>query len=108
MRAIVLEILLAYAGADDLHRILINSRDVLSREQQAEINDVQRRLIGKVSAAIKTVAPEITEDKLHAVTMSLFGMTSWYFMWNRKEDENARRAYAALVATLFLDGIEAV
>ncbi len=108
LRALVLEILLAYAGADDLHRILINSRDVLSREQQAEINGVQRRLIGKVATAIKAVAPDIADDKLHAVTMSLFGMTNWYFMWNRSEDDNARRAYAALVAELFMDGLHAV
>ena len=108
LRAIVLEILLAYEGADDLHRILINSRDVLSRAQQAKINDIQRQLIGKVSNAIKAVAPAIAEDKLHAATMSLFGMTNWYFMWNRHEDENARRAYAGLVATLFIDGVKAV
>jgi len=108
LRAIVLEILLAYEGADDLHRILINSRDVLSREQQAKINDIQRQLIGKVSNAIKAVAPEIAEDKRHAANMSLFGMTNWYFMWNRNEDETARRAYAGLVATLFMDGVKAV
>jgi len=108
LRAIVLEILLAYAGADDLHRILINSQDVLSRAQQAEINAIQRRLISKVSAAIKAVAPALGEQKLHAATMSLFGMTNWYFMWNRDEDEAARRAYAALVAGLFLDGVVAV
>ena len=108
LRAIVLEILLAYAGADDLHRILINSQDVLSRAQQGEINAIQRRLISKVSAAIKAVAPALGEQKLHAVTMSLFGMTNWYFMWNRDEDEAARRAYAALVAGLFLDGVVAV
>ena len=108
LRAIVLEILLAYAGADDLHRILINSQDVLSRAQQGKINATQRRLIGKVSAVIKSVAPEITEEKLHAATMSLFGMTNWYFMWNRSEDEAARRAYAALVAGLFMDGVGAV
>ena len=108
LREIVLEILLAYAGADDLHRILINSRDVLTRAQQAEINEIQRRLIGKVSKAIKATAPEIADERLHAVTMSLFGMTNWYFMWNRNEDEAARRAYAALVATLFLDGVKSL
>jgi len=106
--AIVLEILLAYAGADDLHRILINSRDVLSRAQQAEVNAIQRRLISKVSAAIQAVAPNISEDKLHAATMSLFGMTNWYFMWCRSEDEAARRDYAALVAGLFMDGVCAI
>jgi len=108
LNAVITEILLAYAGADDLHRILINSQDVLSREQQAEINGIQRRLIEKVSKAIKAVAPDIADSKLHAVTMSLFGMTNWYFMWNRQEDENARRDYAALVAGLFMDGVSAV
>lgn len=107
LRAIVLEILLAYAGADDLHRILINSKDVLSKAQQAEITAIQRALIGKVSDAVLAVAPQLAEDagKLHAVTMSLFGMTNWYFMWNRSEDSGQRRQYALLVANLFLDGV---
>ena len=105
---LVSEILLAYAGADDLHRILINSRDVLSLEQQAQINAIQKRLIGKVAAAITAVAPDLGEDKLHAVTMSLFGMTNWYFMWNRSANERARRGYAALVAGLFMDGVGAL
>ncbi len=108
LRAVVLEILLAYAGADDLHRILINSRDVLSQAQQSGINGIQRRLIDKVSRAILAVAPQLDESRLHAVTMSLFGMTNWYFMWNRREDEAARRDYAALVADLFMDGVTRV
>ena len=106
--AVVREILLAYAGADDLHRILINSRDVLSQEQQSSINNIQRRLIGKVSDAILAVAPNLEQHKLHAVTMSLFGMTNWYFMWNRSETDEARREYAGLVAELFMDGVVAV
>lgn len=110
LRAVVEEILLAYAGADDLHRILINSGDVLSREQQALINDIQRRLIAKVSNAITAVEPSLAggAQKLRAITMTLFGMTNWYFMWNRREDEAQRRAYAGLVTTLFLEGIGAV
>ena len=108
LSAIVTEILLAYAGADDLHRILINSRDVLSAAQQAEINTIQRQLIAKVSRAIKATAPDIADDRLHAVTMSLFGMTNWYFMWNRQEGDSARRDYASIVAKLFLDGVGAV
>ena len=103
--AIVTEVLLAYAGADDLHRILINSRDVLSAEQQLEINGIQRALIDKVSSAIKAVAPKLADDKLIAATMSLFAMTNWYFMWNRHEGEAARREYAAMVSAIFLDGV---
>jgi len=108
--AVVEEILLAYAGADDLHRILMNSRDVLSREQQGLINALQRRLIGKVSAAIAAVEPGLAGDekKLYAVTMSLFGMTNWYFLWSRSADAGQRRRYARLVASLFLDGVAAV
>ncbi len=108
LRAVVLEILLAYEGADDLHRILINSRDVLTKAQQAGINDIQRRLIKKVSAAIREVAPELPEARLHGVTMSLFGMTNWYFMWNRNGSEGDRRQYAEMVADLFLRGVSGV
>jgi len=105
LRALVLEILLAYEGADDLHRILINSRDVLTSPQQAAVNDIQRRLIAKVSTAISAVAPQLGKEKLHAVTMSLFGMTNWYFMWNRSDDVGQRRDYARLVAALFINGV---
>ncbi len=108
LRAVVLEILLAYEGADDLHRILINSRDVLTKEQQAGVNDIQRRLIKKVSDAIREVATGLPEAKLHGVTMSLFGMTNWYFMWNRSGSEGDRREYAKMVADLFLRGVNGV
>ena len=110
LSALILEILLAYAGADDLHRILINSGDVLSEAQQEAINTIQRRLIGKVADAISAVSPELANDpaKLRSVTMSLFGMTNWYFMWNRSEDEAQRREYADLVARLFIDGFTKV
>ncbi len=108
LRALVLEILLAYEGADDLHRILINSRDVLTSPQQAAVNDIQRRLIAKVSTAISAVAPQLGKEKLHAVTMSLFGMTNWYFMWNRSDDIGQRRDYAGLVADLFINGVTRV
>jgi AcrR family transcriptional regulator len=107
-RAVVCEILLAYAGADDLHRILINSRDVLSHAQQSQINKIQKRLISKVSKAIVAVQPRLEGGRLHQVTMSLFGMINWYFMWNRSEDETTRRAYADVVATLIMDGASAV
>ncbi len=107
-RAVVCEILLAYAGADDLHRILINSRDVLSHAQQSEINKIQKRLISSVSKAIVAVQPALAGAKLHQVTMSMFGMINWYFMWNRSEDDATRRAYADVVATLIMDGAKSV
>jgi len=107
-RALVRDILLAYAGADDLHRILINSRDVLSHAQQAGINKIQKRLISKVSTAIVAVQPALEGARLHRVTMSMFGMINWYFMWNRSEDDAARRAYADMVATLIIDGANSV
>ena len=107
-RALVREILLAYAGADDLHRILINSRDVLSREQQAAIIEIQKRLITKVSNAIVEAGPALEEPKLHQVTMSVFGMINWYFMWNRSADAATRRGYADVAANLIIEGLGAV
>lgn len=107
-RALVREILLAYAGADDLHRILINSRDVLSREQQAAIIEIQKRLISKVSNAIVEVGPALEGPKLHQVTMSVFGMINWYFMWNRSADAATRRDYADVVVNLTMEGLGAI
>ena len=46
--------------------------------------------------------------KLRAVTMSVFGMLNWYYMWNGGADGAARDAYAALVADLTLKGLPGI
>lgn len=109
--AVLLEILLAYQGADNEHRVQATGIPDLPREQQDILLGYQRDLVRHLSDVINTVAPKafVTDSsKLHAVTMSVFGMLNWFYMWNRHADTQARENYARLVADLSLKGIGGV
>ncbi len=107
VRAVITEILLAYQGADDEHRVLTNLTGALSPEQKTVLSGLQRELIQFVSTAIAAQSPGLakTPKKLHETTMALFGMLNWYYMWNRSSETQARLDYARLVADLFLNGV---
>ncbi len=109
--AVLLEILLAYQGADNEHRVQATGIPALPREQQDILLEYQRDLVRHLSGVISTIAPQafVTDSsKLHAVTMSVFGMLNWFYMWNRHADTQARENYARLVADLSLTGIGGV
>ena len=109
--AVLLEILLTYQGADNEHRLQATGIPTLPRAQQEILLNYQRDSVRHMSAIINTIAPQafVTDSsKLHAVTMSVFGMLNWFYMWNRHADTQARENYARLVADLSLKGIGGV
>ena len=106
-RKCVQEILLAYQGADNEHRLQSTGIAHLAPEQQGILLGHQRALIGHLASIVCPILPkEIQTDKarLRAVTMSIFGMLNWFYMWNQNADEIARRNYANLVCDLCLNG----
>ncbi len=107
LRHVVTEILLAYRGADDAHRLQIGALTALPEAEQEVLRGYQREIVSEVSAILAALAPHLAEDRarLRATTMSLFGMLNWHYMWNRDESEEGRRAYAALVTELMLHGV---
>jgi len=107
LEATVLEVLLAYQGADHEHRLQVSGLTYLSQERRGVLQGIQRDLVAHVSGIVEAVAPEVfagDRDKLRAATMSLFGMLNWFYMWNSDADAQARRAYAGLVSGLCLRG----
>ncbi len=107
LQAIVLAILLAYRGADDEHRLQMNALSQLPDEAQERLRATQRQIVALVRERVTAAFPPLHDDRkrLHAVTMSLFGMLNWFYLWNREEGEKPRRDYAQLVTGLFLDGV---
>lgn len=108
LRDVTLEILLAYRGADDHHRVQSRGIAMLGEMQQKTLTDYQRSLVAQVSDSVKAVVPSnIAEDRkaLRAVTMSLFGMMNWFYMWNHEKGEQNRRDYAQLVCDMVLKGL---
>ncbi len=108
LRRTVLEILLAYQGADDEHRVQSAGIAVLPADQQQVLRAYQRDMVHQMSSILVRLAPAPLKNdtgRLRAATMSVFGMLNWFYMWNPGADEAARRDYAALVSDMVLKGL---
>ena len=108
LRRTVAEILRAYQGADDHHKVQIAATSALPDDQQEVLRAYQRDMVRHLSAILLDIAPQALsgdKTKLRSVTMSLFGMLNWYYMWNSGAGSTAREAYADVVAALTLDGL---
>ncbi|NOD30308.1 TetR family transcriptional regulator [Ruegeria sp. HKCCD6228] len=109
LRKAVREILFAYQGADDEHRVQISGMSALTEEQQKLLRGYQLELVNFVREILKELAPTAfndDKDKLRGTTMSVFGMLNWYYMWNSGAGPKAREDYADLVSTLTVHGIQ--
>ncbi len=109
--AVVSEILLAYRGMDHEHQIQTGSLSALPHEQQSTLRGYQRDLVRFVSGVIAAQAPQIFDGKnrkLNAITMSVFGMLNWFYMWNKNATTEEREEYATLVSALVLKGVNGV
>jgi TetR/AcrR family transcriptional regulator len=95
----------AYRDADAEHKIQINELKKLPPEQQDELRDLERRLVGIFAAAIAAAVPSLAGGGLlKPVTMSLFGMLNWHYLWFRPGGPVSREDYARLAVTLAVDG----
>ncbi len=110
LRGLVRAILIAYKGADAEHKLQLDALSVLEPEMQAKLFDLQRRLIDMMGEALKAAAPDALGDgsKLRPVTMSVFGILNWYYMWNRPGQGLNREEYADLVTDMLLGGVKAL
>ncbi|MCV6593067.1 MAG: TetR/AcrR family transcriptional regulator [Silicimonas sp.] len=108
LRAALTEVLLAYQGADDAHRLQSGSIGHLSKDRRIVLVGYQRDLVTHMSGLLSDVAPGVfaeAPEKLRATTMSVFGMLNWFYMWNGGAGEPERRHYAGLVTDLCLKGL---
>ncbi len=110
LRGLVRAILVAYKGADAEHKLQLDALSVLEPEAQQKLFALQRRLIDMMGDALMKAAPEALGDgqKLRPVTMSVFGILNWYYMWNRPGQGLSREEYADLVSDMLLGGIRAL
>ncbi|WP_107495795.1 TetR/AcrR family transcriptional regulator [Thalassobius sp. I31.1] len=109
LRALIGEILMAYQGADYEHQVQAGGMSSLPEDQQTLLRGYQRDMVRSLNNAICAVNPAAFEgdkEKLRNMTMSVFGMLNWYYMWNSGAGSDAREAYARHVADLTLGGLE--
>lgn len=111
LRRLVGAVLENYRGADNQHKVQINAKTALSSEQNTEITAIERRIVRRFSALLRMINPDLQapgRPLLMPVTMSLFGMLNWVYMWFRDGGQVRREDYADLATTLILEGIRAV
>jgi AcrR family transcriptional regulator len=109
LRALVQAILSVYKDADAEHKVQLGTAASLSRQDQETLAQLQRRLVHIVSEALRAVVPDLfaSDPKLlRPVTMSLFGMLNWFYLWYRRGGGLSREEYADLATDLILNGIE--
>ncbi|SMX42591.1 TetR/AcrR family transcriptional regulator [Octadecabacter ascidiaceicola] len=103
------EFLLAYDGMDNEHKIQSEGLPHLEERKQGILKGYQHDLVDLVKQVLRDCAPETLgqdETKCRDVTMSVFGMLNWLYMWNPDATKDDRIAYAATVADLALYGLQ--
>jgi TetR/AcrR family transcriptional regulator len=110
LRALVGALLDAYRDADHQHKIQINEMAKLPAERRKILIGMERALVATFAEAIAAVLPAIGRSKtlLKPVTMSLFGMLNWHYMWFREDGAMSRSDYADLATTVLIEGAQAL
>lgn len=107
LRAVIGAVLQGYRDADAEHKLQLEALATLPPDRQAPLIALQRKLVAVMAEALAEVAPELAgTDRLRPLTMSVFGMLNWYFMWHRPGKGISRSDYADLVADLVLGGLK--
>ena len=106
--AISAALLEAYRGADAEHQVQISSLKLLPPPQQEILKEMERKLVAIVSEAIAAAIPHAAKKRhlLKPLTMSLFGMLNWHYLWFRDGKGITREKYARMVTSLILAGAE--
>ncbi len=71
---------------------------------------MERSIVALFSDALAAVNPRLKANKrlLKPVTMSLFGMLNWQYLWFRPTGELTRSDYAEMVAAIIISGARRV
>lgn len=111
LSAVTREVLLAYEGMDHEHKIQTEGLPLLSTEKQAVLKGHQKDLVRLMAGVLADCAPDALKSepsKARDVTMSVFGMLNWFYMWQSDATPEERLRYADLVTHITLHGIENV
>ena len=106
LHAIVAALLESYRDADAEHQVQITSLKLLPADQQEQLKEMERTLVRIFSDALAQAVPQAAADRsrLMPLTMSLFGMLNWHYLWFREGKGLSRADYARMATELVLSG----
>ncbi len=107
LEALVTGLLEAYRDADAKHKVQLGALAILPVEQQDHLKGLERQLVSRFSEAVRAINPAAFEGRplLKPVTMSLFGMLNWFYMWFREGGQVSRSDYAKMATNILVNGV---
>src|ERR1700741_1175452 len=106
-KTIVTTLLERYRHADAEHQVQIASLKLLSKEKQEPLLAKERELVDILAGALAAARPSVNHKRiLKPLTMSVFGMLNWHYLWFREGGSMTRAEYADFVTHLVLAGAE--
>ena len=99
LAAMINALLEEYRHADEEHQIQISDLKRLPPKMKAELVERERVLVRQFSAALAGLEPILAgrRELLTPLTMNLFGMMNWKFMWFRENGPVSHAAFARMV-----------
>jgi len=107
LTGLIRAILMAYENADAEHKLQLDALATLPAQMQKPLIDLQRQLVSIMSEAVAQERAGLEADRLRAVTMTVFGILNWFYMWHRPGRGLSRADYADLAAAFVKGGIAA-
>ncbi len=107
LAGLIRAILMAYENADAEHKLQLDALATLPTEMQKPLIDLQRDLVTFMSQAVARERAGLGPDRQRAVTMTVFGILNWFYMWYRPGRGLSRAEYADLAADFVRGGIAA-
>lgn len=109
LRELIRRFVQEYAGARHAHRVLTEDVKFMEEGDRERVLGTQRKVVSGFSRAVLELRPDLQDAALaKPLTMLLFGMINWMFIWMRPDGELDYDAMAPVVADLFLGGLPGV
>jgi tetracycline repressor-like protein len=105
LKMIIGTLLESYRHADAEHQVQIASLKLLPKEKQAPLLAKERILVDILADALAAARPSVSHKRvLKPLTMTVFGMLNWHYLWFREGGAMTRAEYADFVTRLVLAG----
>lgn len=110
LEVLVSALLEAYRDADAEHKVQIAGLRLLPVEDQERLKALERDLVAIFAEAIRALHPALFAGRplIKPVTMSLFGMLNWFYMWFREGGPVSRADYARLATRVLVGGVKSL
>jgi AcrR family transcriptional regulator len=105
LKSIISTLLERYRHADAEHQVQIASLKLLPKEKQQPLLAKERVLVDILADALAAARPSVSHKRvLKPLTMTVFGMLNWHYLWFRDGGPMTRAEYADFVTRLVLAG----